>query len=502
MTQKLNNSVLSTLPRTVKAPAYARSDLSAGILHIGVGNFHRAHQAIYLSKLFELGESHDWAIIGAGLKPYDGAMRARLAPQDWMNTVVELEPHGLSAQVCGAMIDFIEVNPGALTDRLIEPDIRIVSLTITEGGYFVDPNTGGFDAAHPDIQADLSRPHAPETVFGVLVAALLRRQDLGLPPFTVMSCDNLPENGHMAKQAVAGFASALSPETGAWIAHNVAFPNGMVDCITPATGDRERQLVLDTFGLDDAAPVVCEPFRQWVLEDHFPTGRPALEKVGVEFVGDVAPYELMKLRILNGGHAAIAYPSALLGHYFVHDAMADPLIRAYLRKLEEQEILPTIPEIPGVSFEAYLDTVIERFSNPAVGDTIPRLCLDGSNRQPKFILPSIQDRLAQGLPVMGLALETALWCRYCLGHSEAGVAHVIADESAALLQSWARNVFEGTSDNLVMPDLFGALGTNQDFLKAFGHAVERIVGDGVAQTMKSYADGSFTHDSVDRNTSA
>jgi len=502
MTQQLNTTVLNNLPETVRPPAYDRAALSAGILHIGVGNFHRAHQAVYLNRLFELGESLDWAIVGAGLKSYDSAMRDRLAPQDWLNTVIELDPDGLSAQICAAMIDFIEVDPVALIDRLSREDIRIVSLTITEGGYFVDPNTGGFDAGHVEILSDLSHPDAPETVFGVLVAALLRRRGQGLPPFTVMSCDNLPENGHMARQAVVGFADAVSPEAGAWVAENVAFPNGMVDCITPATGERERQLVRDRFGLEDAAPVVCEPFRQWVLEDHFPAGRPALEKVGVEFVEDVAPYELMKLRILNGGHAAIAYPGALLGHYFVHDAMADPLIRAYLRKLEEEEILPTVPEIPGVSFSAYLDTVMERFSNPAVGDTIPRLCLDGSNRQPKFILPAVQERLQQGHSVTGLALEAALWCRYCLGHNEAGESHVIEDNSAALLQAWARDVYEGASDAFVMPDLFGALGTNQTFLRAFCHAVERIAADGVAETLKSYVDGRFAGASSARHASA
>lgn len=502
MTQDLNSAVLASLPETVKAPAYARADLSPGILHIGVGNFHRAHQAIYLDRLFALGESHDWAIIGAGLKPYDVAMRDRLAPQDWLTTVVELDPGGLSAQVCGAMIDFLEVDPAVLVDRLSQADIRIVSLTITEGGYFVDPNTGGFDNGHPDILADLTQPETPRTVFGILVAALLRRRDRNLPPFTVMSCDNLPENGHMAKQALAGFAAALSPETGAWVTGNVACPNGMVDCITPATGERERQLVRDRFGLSDAAPVVCEPFRQWVLEDHFPAGRPALERVGVEFVEDVAPYELMKLRILNGGHAAIAYPGALLGHHFVHDAMADPLIRAYLRKLEKEEILPTVPQIPGVSFDAYLDTVMERFSNPAVGDTIPRLCLDGSNRQPKFILPAIQERLAEGLPVAGLALETALWCRYCLGHNEDGAAHVIEDGSAALLQAWARDVFEAAPEAAVMPDLFGPLATHPDFLAAFRHAVARISADGVAATLKSYIDGTFADTSSARHASA
>ena len=491
MTQNLSETVLSSLPESVKAPAYRRSDLTPGILHIGVGNFHRAHQAIYLSKLFDLGEGRDWAIVGAGLKPYDKTMRERLQAQDWLTTVVELDPEGLSAQVCGAMIDFVDVDPKALIARLGEPDIRIVSLTITEGGYFVEPNTGGFDVNHPEIQADLASPDAPQTVFGVLVAALLARRDKGLEPFTVMSCDNLPENGHMAKQAVAGFARALSPEAGSWIADNVAFPNGMVDCITPATGDRERGLVQERFGLTDAAPVVCEPFRQWVLEDHFPAGRPALEKVGVEFVEDVAPYELMKLRILNGGHATIAYPGALLGHYFVHDAMADPLICAFLKKLEEDEILPTVPEIPGVSFETYLTTVMDRFSNPAVGDTIPRLCLDGSNRQPKFILPSIQDRLDKGLPVAGLALETALWCRYCLGHNEAGEPHVIEDNNADILKAWAQGVYADKPARIEMPELFGGLASDETFLKAFSYAAGMIAEDGVAATLKAYLDGRF-----------
>ena len=491
MTQKLSETVLSSLPETVRAPAYRRADLSPGILHIGVGNFHRAHQAIYLNKLFERGEGRDWAIVGAGLKPYDKAMRDRLEAQDWLTTVVELDPNGLSAQVCGAMIDFVEVDPAALIERLTQPDIRIVSLTITEGGYFVDPNTGGFDAAHPEILADLHEPSAPRTVFGVLVAALLTRRDRGVPPFTVMSCDNLPENGHMAKQAVAGYARALSAEAGAWIEENVAFPNGMVDCITPATGERERNLVKDRFGIEDAAPVVCEPFRQWVLEDHFPAGRPPLEKVGVEFVKDVAPYELMKLRILNGGHAAIAYPGALLGHYFVHDAMADPLIRAFLRKLEEEEILPTVPEIPGVSFETYLATVMDRFSNPAVGDTIPRLCLDGSNRQPKFILPSILDRLEKGLSVGGLALETALWCRYCLGTNEAGEPHVIEDENADILKAWAGSVYAGEGGAIRMPDLFGGLASDDRFLDAFSYAASLIAENGVAATLTAYLDGRF-----------
>ncbi|WP_306144939.1 mannitol dehydrogenase family protein [Roseibium sp. MMSF_3412] len=485
MTTKLNMTALSLLPDAIAKPAFDRSSLSAGILHIGVGNFHRAHQAVYLNKLFAQGEGHDWAIVGAGLMPYDRAMRERLQKQDWLTTIVELDPDGLSAHVCASMIDFIDVDPAVLIGRLCQPDIRIVSLTITEGGYFVDPNSGGFDVSHPEILADLENPEAPSTVFGVLVAALMQRKAAGVEPFTVMSCDNLPENGYMAKQTVVGYARAMSAEVADWIEQNVAFPNGMVDCITPATGERERALIRETFDIEDAAPVVCEPFRQWVLEDKFPTGRPALEKVGVEFVSDVAPYELMKLRILNGGHAAIAYPGALLGHHFVHDAMADPRIRAYLTKLETDEILPTVPEIPGVSFHRYLDTVMERFSNSAVGDTIPRLCLDGSNRQPKFILPSIQDRLQQGQPVRGLALETALWCRYCLGQDETGKRIAVEDEHADVLQAWAQDVFSGATP-AKMPDLFGPLGDDPIFLAEFNAAADRLRTLGVAGTLSDY----------------
>ncbi|MES0812217.1 mannitol dehydrogenase family protein [Roseibium sp. SCPC15] len=489
MTMKLDNKAFAAPPSGVRSAEYDRSQLSAGILHIGVGNFHRAHQAVYMDRLFAMNEASDWAIVGAGLKSYDSVMRERLRDQDWLTSVVELDPAGLNARICGAMIDFVDVDPAVLTSRLCASEIRIVSLTITEGGYFVDPNTGGFDAGHPDILSDLANPEQPQTVFGILVSALLERKESGVAPFTVMSCDNLPENGHMARQAVVGYARALSENAASWISENVAFPNGMVDCITPATGDRERALVSEKFGLRDAAPVVCEPFRQWVLEDNFPSGRPPLEKVGVEFVDDVAPYELMKLRILNGGHAAIAYPGALLGHHFVHEAMANPLIRAYLSKLETQEILPTVPQIPGVDFEEYLTQVMERFSNPAVGDTIPRLCLDGSNRQPKFILPAIQDRLDDGRSIDGLSLETALWCRYCLGHDEDGNELLLEDENATHLKTWAQSVFTTPNEPTKWPEQFGSLSSNQEFLSAFADAAHLIASKGVAATLASFVQG-------------
>lgn len=486
MATKLSLASLRSLPANVAKPSYERSDLSPGIIHVGVGNFHRAHQGIYLHRLFESGRDHDWAIVGAGVKPYDAAMRAKLEDQDWLTTVVELDPEGFSATVSGSMIDFAAVDPSALIERMARPDIRIVSMTVTEGGYYVDAKTGGFDAMHPEIVADRQNPDHPKTVFGILISALMKRRDSGVPPFTVMSCDNLPENGDVARNAVLGLAEGRADGAHDWIAENVAFPCGMVDCITPATSPREIALVAKEFGIEDAAPVVCEPFRQWVLEDRFPQGRPALETVGVEFVDDVAPYELMKLRILNGGHATIAYPSGLLGVHFVHEAMQNPLVTGFLEKLEKTEIIPTVPEIPGVSMTGYYDKIVERFSNPAIGDTIPRLCLDGSNRQPKFILPTVAARLEAGQTVDGLALEVALWCRYCAGTDENGNAIKIDDIAAERLTRQALAARDDPSAWLSMHDIFGDLNESKTFADAFGAALKSLWAQGTEATLTEY----------------
>lgn len=489
MAIELNTSALAQLPDTIGTPSYDRSALTAGILHVGIGNFHRAHMAVYLDRLFALGESHDWALCGAGVRAGDATMRDRLAKQDWLTTVVELDPSGLTAQVVGSMIDFVEVDPAITIAKMADPAIKIVSTTITEGGYYVDALTDGFDAKHPDIVADAANPDAPKTVFGMVIKALRIRRDAGLAPFTFMSCDNLPENGHVAKRTVIGLARLSDPDFADWISANVAFPNSMVDCITPATSDRERAMVADKFGITDAVPVACEPFRQWVLEDNFPQGRPALEKVGAEFVEDVAKYELMKLRILNGGHAAIAYPSALIGHHFVHDAMADPLISEWLDTLEQREIIPTLTPIEGVDYQAYREKIIERFSNPEVGDTIPRLCLDGSNRQPKFILPTLRDALAAGADVSGLALEVALWCRYCARVDEAGNEIAPNDDNHVVLKSLADEAKGRPTAFLENTAVFGDLAQNEVFVAAFGKALNSLYDNGVKATLTAYIKG-------------
>ena len=316
-------------------PAYARDSLTPGIVHFGIGNFHRAHQAMYLDKLFELGEGHDWAIIGAGVRQSDAEMRQKLEAQDFLTTLIERDAFGQSAKVTGPMIGFVPVfDTPALLKWLSDLRIRIVSMTITEGGYYLDSDSR-FDPTHPDIVADGKNPHSPKTVFGFIAEALRLRREASIAPFTVLCCDNIPGNGHVAKDAVTGTARLSDAELAGWIADNVAFPNSMVDRITPATSDAERKLVRDDYGVEDAWPVACETFTQWVIEDNFPSGRPALEKVGVQFVPDVEPYELMKLRILNGGHAAIAYPAGLMDIDSVDQAMTNTLIVAWLDKLED-----------------------------------------------------------------------------------------------------------------------------------------------------------------------
>jgi mannitol 2-dehydrogenase len=482
----LNQLALAQLPAGVDGPTYDRAALQAGILHVGVGNFHRAHMQVYLDRLFNQGRDLDFAIRGAGVRPADEQMRERLAAQDFLTTVVELDPSGLSARVIGSMIDFVPVDPEAVIAAMADPAIRILSTTVTEGGYYVDAKTDGFATDHPDIQHDAANPSAPRTVFGMVLAALRRRRDRGTPPFTFLSCDNLPENGHVAKRTVVGLARLQDPAFADWVAENVAFPNSMVDCITPATSDRERIMVRNRFGLIDTAPVACEPFRQWVLEDNFPQGRPAWEEVGAEFVANVAQYELMKLRILNGGHAAIAYPGALLGHHYVHDAMADPRISSWLDALTRREIQPTLQPIPGVSYDDYRNLIASRFANPEVGDTIPRLCLDGSNRQPKFILPTARQALAEDRPFEGLALEVALWCRYCAGTTEAGDAIPPNDENWTDLNARALAARDDPAAFLSNALVFGDLGHDPRFAGAFGRQLKSLWSNGVEATLAAY----------------
>ncbi len=481
MATKLSGETLESLPVAVERPAHDWRSLTPGIVHVGVGNFHRAHMGIYLDRLHGKSGHLDWGIVGAGVRTGDARMRERLAAQDWLTTVVELDPEGFSARVSAPMCGFAEVAPEPTIAAMSDPRIRIVSLTVTEGGYYMGSD-GHLDTSHRDIAADAAPDAEPQTVFGMILAALRRRRDAGDQPFTVLSCDNLPGSGHVTQDALGGLARLRGEED---LLEGVAFPNGMVDCITPATTDEVRAMIAERFGVDDAAPVICEPFRQWVLEDDFPQGRPPLEEVGVEFVADVVPYELMKLRVLNAGHAALAYPSAILGHKFAHEAMRDEDVVAWVRALLRREAIPTLAPIDGVDFDVYLETCLHRFGNEAVGDTIARLCFDGSNRQPKFILPTLRDRLKAGASIDGLALEIALWRAYCAGDGAPG-APVIEDERAERLHAAAQGE---PASFLEMGDVFGDLRQSDRVVSAVAEAAGRIEADGVRETIRRYAAG-------------
>jgi mannitol 2-dehydrogenase len=484
---KLSLATVRGLNAKVSTPNYARSSLTPGIVHFGVGNFHRAHLAVYLDDLMNMGLAHDWAIIGAGVMPSDEVMRQRLEQQDYLTTVVEQDANVSSARVTGPMVDFIPPSDRArLLQTLVDPAIRIVSLTVTEGGYMINPATGKFDPTHPALVRDAAQPENPTTVFGLILAGLKARRAKGMAPYTVMSCDNLPHNGVVTRNAVVGLAKLSDGALADWIAANVAFPNAMVDRITPATSDRERQLAHQMFDVEDTWPVFCEEFKQWVVEDQFPAGRPPFEKVGAQFVPDVTPFELMKIRILNGGHAVIAYPGGLLDVHFVHEAMQHPLINAFFAKIQQEEIIPTVPPVPNTNIQDYYKLIDRRFSNPKIGDTVRRLCLDGSNRQPKFIVPALTERLAAGQGIDGLALECALWCRYCAGTTDSGAEIAPNDPAWDRLTALAKTAKDNPPAWLAMDDIYGAAGQSPVLQAAFSKWLNMLWNEGTTKTLQNY----------------
>ncbi len=483
----LNLSTVRGLDARVVVPRYAQASLRPGIVHFGVGNFHRAHLQVYLDDLFNMGLDHDWGLIGAGVMASDEKMRDALAGQNYLTTVVEQEAHFTNPRVISPMVDFIApADRARLIATLADPAIRIVSLTVTEGGYMIDPATGKFDPAHPALQRDAKNMADPTSVFGLILAGLMQRKAAGLAPYTVMSCDNVPHNGVVTRNAIAGLARLFDASLAEWVEKAVAFPNAMVDRITPATSDRERKFVSDTYGYTDNWPVFCEQYIQWVIEDNFPLGRPQWEKVGAQFVPDVTPYEYMKIRILNGGHAAIAYVGSLLDIHYVHEAMEHPLIGAFFTKLEQEEIVPTVLPVPNTNIGDYVNLIRRRFANPKIGDTERRLAFDGSNRQPKFIVPVIADNLKAGRDIRGLALATASWCRYCFGETDSG--HVIEpnDPSWGRLHTLAQAAKADPLQWLTMTDIYGDVAASEVFQKAFSDALTCLWTKGVQATLTDY----------------
>lgn len=486
---KLTNSTLAQVSPDVSVPAYDRAGLRHGIVHIGVGGFHRSHEAVYTHRLLQAGGSEDWSICGVGLREGDRPMGQVLASQDHLYTLIELGADGNNAlSVIGAITDFLFApeDQDAVIEKLASPQVRIVSLTITEGGYNVDDSTGKFNEAHPDVRHDLENPQQPRSVFGYLTEALRRRRERSLPPFTVMSCDNLPENGRVARAALLAFANLRDSDLALWIATEVSFPSSMVDRITPATDDKHRRWLTEHYDLEDDWPVICEPFSQWVLEDDFCNGRPAWENVGVQFTDNVAPYERMKIRLLNASHSAMAYLGYLAGHRYTHEVMADERFNHFIRSFMDDDVTPILGEIAGIDVPAYKQTLIERFSNPQMGDQLARLCMDGSGKIPKFLVPTLQTLVTEGRPLQRVALILASWALYLRGKDEQGRVHDINDPMAGRLCAAVADRANLTPEFLGMADIFGTtLASSSAFEEAFDAALDKLETNGVVAALES-----------------
>ena len=486
--KRLSNSTIEELPAHIARPTYDRGGLSAGILHFGVGAFHRSHQALTIDRLMAQGLAHDWAIIGVGLLPSDIRMRDALKGQDCLYTLVTKRASGhFDYQIIGSIIGYIFAPDESeeLLEKLVDPAIKIVSLTITEGGYSFDRVTGEFDPTTEPVATDLASSSNPTSAFGYIVEGLKRRKEAGVPAFTVQSCDNIQGNGDVAKKMITAFAKLKDPALGQWIESHVAFPNSMVDRITPVTAPKDIEIVQAELGFEDQWPVPCEPFFQWVIEDHFPFGRPPFEKAHVQMVEDVMPYELMKLRLLNASHQGLCYFGHLSGYTYVHEVMQDSLIVKLLQRYMDDEATPTLSPVPGVNLVAYKAELIERFSNPEVLDTVARLAAESSDRIPKWLLPVVRELLKDGKDVSLSAAIVASWARYDEAIDEKGqpikVVDPLRDELIAIAQTQRTHPLAFIENK----KLFGELAGDPLFTKPYLATLESLHKVGAQKTLQA-----------------
>jgi mannitol 2-dehydrogenase len=485
--QPLNAQTLAYWSDRLPAPAYDRDLVTPGVVHVGVGGFHRAHQAMYLDRLMNEGQALDWGICGIGVMPADRKMKEVLDAQDGLYTLVLKHSDGTyEPRVIGSIVAYLFApdDPEAVIEEMAAPSIRIVSLTVTEGGYNISDVTGEFDEANPDVVGDLEPGAVPRTTFGLITEALRRRRERGVVPFTVMSCDNLQGNGHLARRAFTTFARLRDPELGDWVEREVRFPNSMVDRITPVTTAADRAEVTGRFGIQDEWPVICEPFKQWVLEDAFTAGRPPYEDAGVQVVDDVEPYELMKLRLLNAGHQALCYFGYLCGYRLVHEAARDPLFQAFLLGYMDEEATPTLAPVPGVDLGGYKHTLLERFSNPEVRDTIARLCAESSDRIPKWLLPVIRAQLETGGEIRRSAAVVASWARYAEGIDEQGEPIEVVDRLRDSLMLLAGRQRQDPDAFIANRFLFGDLVNDERFRTAYRSALASLHERGARATLE------------------
>jgi mannitol 2-dehydrogenase len=488
----LNAETMHALDSSVAVPTYDRAAVTVGIVHFGVGGFHRAHQAMVVDTLLNAaagtGVALDWGICGVGVLASDRQMSDVMAAQDGLYTLELKHADGRrEARVIGSIVEYLFApdDPAAVIEKMAAPSTKIVSLTITEGGYNIDRVTGEFDLTNADVASDLQPGATPRTAFGLITEALRLRRERGIPPFTIMSCDNIQGNGEVAHRVFTSFALAKDADLGAWVQASVAFPNSMVDRITPVTTDADRAEIAERFGIEDAWPVVCEPFFQWVLEDNFPLGRPEYDRAGVQLVDDVMPYELMKLRLLNASHQALAYFGHLSGYRYAHEAAQDPLLARLLLRYMDEEATSTLLPVPGVDLDAYKRELIERFANAEVRDTIARLCLESSDRIPKFLLPVVRARLDAGQSVQLSAAVVASWARYADGYDENGDPIDVVDNVKEQVMANAARQHDDPTAFIADRSLFGDLVDDPRFVDPYLWALESLYEYGAQATLET-----------------
>ena len=474
----LTQQTLSQLPAELHPPQYDRSKVKAGIVHVGVGGFHRSHEAYYTDELLRSGGGLQWGICGVGLREADRKMAGVLRSQDCLYTLIVKHPSGdVQCRVIGSIVDFLlgPDDPGSVIEKMASPDTKIVSMTITEGGYNIDPVTGEFDATSADAIHDAKNPTTPRLVFGYLTAALRLRRERGLPAFTVQSCDNIQHNGDLARKVLLGFTRLQDADLAKWIEEEVRFPNAMVDRITPVTTSTEIEFLEQDFGVADGWPVTCEPFCQWIIEDHFADGRPPWEDVGVQFVPDVTPYETMKLRLLNAGHSVLGLLGSVYGYQTIDQTINDELFASFLRGFLDHEASPVLDAVEGIDLDQYKATLIERFGNPNIKDSLARICLESSSKVPVFLLPTISKNLQRGGPIQRAALVIASWCYYSDKHADRhGNELDVADEHKVALHEAARQSPDDPLAFIRLKTVFGDLADNASFAKIYEQLVKQI----------------------------
>jgi mannitol 2-dehydrogenase len=454
----LSNSTLVQLDDSIGRPSYDRAQTMPRLVHIGAGAFNRSHLAVYLDDLLGMAGEPRWGEVGVGLLPVDREIHDGLELQDHLYSLLQMESGDERLRVVGSLVEHLYApdQSEAVMTRMVAAECAIISLTVTEGGYLIEDVTGRLDSESVDVRHDLEHPETPITWLGYVAETAERRRALGRGPFTLLSCDNLQGNGAIARRALMAFAELRGGGLPQWIERNVTFPCSMVDRITPRTTAENRALILERFGVVDYTPVVCEPFRQWVLEDNFAAGRPAFEQVGAEMTSDVAPYEKMKMRVLNGGHSTLGYLADLLGIGFIHEAATDRQLRRLLVDYIE-EIKPVVPRLPGIDLDQYAATVVRRFSNTAIRDQVPRICSEGCAKIAKFLVPPLAHLLRTGCMPRILPLVIAGWLHYQRGVDEQGRVMIMADAQASLLKPFVEGGCVDARLVLAEPAVFGSL---------------------------------------------